>query len=811
MKSHFLTIFLGILILAACSPTPTTTPDAELPEVNNSDPITPTPMPEPLPEGRDIIVTSPDDSGPGTLRQALEDAKDYDTITFDPAVFPPDEPVTLFINSELPHIRVSHLTLDASNAGVILDGINVSGGWVHGLQIVSVNNVRILGLQFTHFSVGIAISGDSAENNIIGGDPGVGDGPSCQGNIFVNNGTGLDIGSPGTMLNTIKGNLIGTDGSQNEGFGNFGSGIRIWERSHDNTIGPDNIIAYNGGRGIYILGQDAVQNTITQNSIHDNGGFAIIIDWQLRQNFRVPTPMILEFDLQNGKISGTACAGCIVEIFSDDEREGTVYEGTTTTDSNGVFAFEKNAPFAGPNLTTTATDPDGNTSVFSPIAGSVNDLILQGGNDFPREPLVLKPSQELANNRVGLNWGDVMYPDDWWQSTVKQFNEWGIKRADMGYSEKEWPVDWSTGSELVIAPGFDLFIDGLNEIGVDMDLQLHFYDKEGHANSEPLATPRFQDQEQIDDFLEFVRTVVRHFKGRIPYYTIWTEPGACDGGGIKCIMIEDYIELARQVIPVIREEDPDAKIVTAPFVLYFAREEMFTLLRSDVISEFDVISWHPIYDAAPNVEFFGNYYYEYPSIIQDIKDTASANGFNGEYWGTDLSWNSEELCNYEGCRGEGQTWSIQETNLQVAKYFARGIVLELGMDVSPGVEAMMQDRPWSLPTLRNLNNVLAGVVPIDLTVDVENSARFTLRSTFSLPDGSYLIGLWTNGAAVDYDPGIESTVTIPGVSSSKVVAIDVIHGFEQELIFEIVDDDLMIYNLLVKDYPILIKLIDSSK
>jgi hypothetical protein len=552
-----------------------------------------------------------------------------------------------------------------------------------------------------------------------------------------------------------------------------------------------------------------VRNTITQNSIHNNGGIALKINLGTRHNFRLPVPTISDFNLQDGKMTGTACADCTVEIFSDNENEGAVYEGRTSADGSGFFTFEKGAPFTGPNLTATATDRDGNTSEFSPIAGIVRYLDLQGGNDFPRDPFLLKESRELADTRIGINWGNVLDTDAW-KTPLEQLNEWGVKRVDMGLHEKEPPIDWSTGSELIIPPGLNYFINGLAEISVDMDLQLHFYNKEGHANGEPLATPRFQTQDQIDDYLDFVRFVVRHFKGRIPYYTIWSEPGYCGDGGIKCILIEDYIELARQVIPVIREEDPDAKIVSAPFVLYFAREEMFTLLRSDVVSMFDVISWHPIYDAAPNVEFYGNYYYQYPSIIQEIKETASANGFTGEYWGTDLSWGSEEICNFEGCRPADQPWGIQETDLQVAKYYARGIVMELGMDVVVGLDNFMEDRPWSYPTMRNLNTVMAGAIPIDLTVDVENSVRFTPRFAFSLPDGETLIGLWTNGIAVDNDPGVESTVTIPGVSASKVVGIDVIHGFEQELNFEIVNGDLAIRNLMVKDYPFILRITGAS-
>lgn len=42
-----------------------------------------------------LVVTSTADSGPGTLRQALLDAVNGDTIIFDTAVFPPGSPQTI--------------------------------------------------------------------------------------------------------------------------------------------------------------------------------------------------------------------------------------------------------------------------------------------------------------------------------------------------------------------------------------------------------------------------------------------------------------------------------------------------------------------------------------------------------------------------------------------------------------------------------------------------------------------------------------------------------------------------------------------
>ncbi|MBN2048191.1 MAG: right-handed parallel beta-helix repeat-containing protein, partial [Anaerolineaceae bacterium] len=76
--------------------------------------------------GSTIAVTSAENAGPGTLRQALETAQPGDTITFDPAVFPLDNPRVISLTQELPPIQRGSITIDASGAGVILDGARIN-------------------------------------------------------------------------------------------------------------------------------------------------------------------------------------------------------------------------------------------------------------------------------------------------------------------------------------------------------------------------------------------------------------------------------------------------------------------------------------------------------------------------------------------------------------------------------------------------------------------------------------------------------------------------------------------------------------
>ena len=801
MNKHFAAVLIAtvaISTLSQCNPAPAT------PIAPTTTAVLTATLPPSLAPHL-VVVSSAADAGLGTLRQALENQQPGDVITFDPGVFPPNAPVKISLLKGLPEIKQGNITLDASNAGVILDG-SAAANSGNGLSITSSGNT-IRGLQVVNFSdAGIGILG-SVQHNVIGGDRSIGSGPLGQGNLVNGNGNfGIGLWDAGTAYNTIQGNyigvnlnatgvrghprdgihsngadhntftgnviggnltgiylccsaqgrnvvknnMIGTDPSGALHLGNQLGGVVI-DRSNHNIIGPANLIAYNEGPGVGFWEQTS-GNTVTENAIRDNGQGDP--NPAASSQAGVPVPVIFAIDLQAGALTGATCPGCTVEVFSDVGDEGADYEGRTVADEGGAFRFQAASGLTGPHLTATATDLDGSTSAFStPTNGPRASLELQPGNGHPAYLFMSQPSADLADNRTGASFYGGWLIENY-DYAVSDISRLGLKRADLAYGEVEPPIDWSI-PEYEIPSDFDAFIDHLGANGVMVNYILHYWDKAGHANGVELAEPRFATDNEVHAYLDYVQFIVRHFRGRIPYYTIWSEPDNCSPPAIKCIRPTDYIELARRTIPVIREEDPEAKVVVAPVVLYFARDYLFTVLRSDVVSQFDVISWHPLYDVAPDVPFFGNYYYDYPSIAQSIKETASANGFKGEYWGTEITWRVEGVSPVP----EGQPWA-GHTHIQSAKYWARGIVMELGMDLGVGLGGLGANLPAAYRTVRNVDTAMAGARPIALAAKVDTKAERVMSYGFALPDGSRLVAIWTDVAAADEFAGVPATLTI---------------------------------------------------
>jgi len=242
-----------------------------------------------------------------------------------------------------------------SGYGIWITGSNTRSNNVWGNYIgVNVNGTAAIG----NANAGVLLESSTRSNNIGGTGSG-------EGNVIAGNG-GQGISVQAANWNTIRGNTIGTNAGGAD-LGNSLHGIYLTGGAHTNGIGPGNIIAFNDGDGVRVDGSTTLYNTITATQIYSNT--LLGIENINGGNTELPPPTITG----TSPITGTACANCVVQIFSDYDDEGRIYHGFTTADATGNFAYSGSV--SGPHITATATDGSGNTSEFSSaVAGGGGGL-----------------------------------------------------------------------------------------------------------------------------------------------------------------------------------------------------------------------------------------------------------------------------------------------------------------------------------------------------------------------------------------------------------------------------------------------------
>ena len=166
-----------------------------------------------------------------------------------------------------------------------------------------------------------------------------------------------------------------------------GGGGAVWIGwpASGNRIGPNNIIANSPADGILISNNENIQNTITQNSIYNNGQMGIELLWMQgvnpigsggpgsMANEGVDYPQLTS--ATPTQVTGTACANCRVELFLAQRQmtdlsngthgQGKTFVGAGTVGADGHFTISISGATLGDWLTATTTDGRGNTSEFS--------------------------------------------------------------------------------------------------------------------------------------------------------------------------------------------------------------------------------------------------------------------------------------------------------------------------------------------------------------------------------------------------------------------------------------------------------------
>ncbi|MBC8233929.1 hypothetical protein H8E77_30645, partial [bacterium] len=227
--------------------------------------------------------------------------------------------------------------------------------------------------------IGIVVTGTAALGNTHGGvdiyggaqSNTIGGTTAGERNIISGNSNhGVLMWGSGTNGNVVSGNYIGTDVNGTADLGNASCGVSIWDGPQSNTIGGTrNTIAFNGGNGVEVNGEETDFNKISQNSMHDNVGMGI--DLVNGGNDEIAPPNITSNSLADDilTVSGdSAGADATVEIFKADAstQEGEVFLGSLTADADGNFIGALDVTgkrlFVGAPLAATTTHTNNNTS-----------------------------------------------------------------------------------------------------------------------------------------------------------------------------------------------------------------------------------------------------------------------------------------------------------------------------------------------------------------------------------------------------------------------------------------------------------------
>ena len=179
-----------------------------------------------------LTVTNTNDSGPGSLRQAVADAVSGDVITFDPSLA--GETITLASDIVMnPGVTEMILTIDGSG---LTPQVTISGGDVAHLQFSTRTNITISDLTIVHgLGGGIVSGGQLTVSN-----------STLKNNHTVGYGDGGAINSSGML--TVKNSTI----TQNQA---------------------------DSGGGIFISGNGSISilnSTIAQNTASTGGGIRVL-------------------------------------------------------------------------------------------------------------------------------------------------------------------------------------------------------------------------------------------------------------------------------------------------------------------------------------------------------------------------------------------------------------------------------------------------------------------------------------------------------------------------------------------------------
>jgi titin len=374
--------------------------------------------------GADVLsVTTTADAGAGSLRDALTQATDGDSIAFSiPAeqlgpiqplsALPPLAggveidgttqpgascavwPPTLLVQLDGSQLPAATPVLTVTGHQAVVRGLVVRSGPSHGIRLLDATDT-VLQCNFVGTdTTGTQSFGNAGDGVSLGHASGVslGSADPTHANVISGNlQSGIRIDGESGSVNVL-GNYIGTNATDGALLGNGGAGVDLFngDSNRIGTFAARNRIRGNGGGAVVVSGT-AVDNPIRFNSISDNGAHGIDLVGALLEDANDPLdadegPNRLQNWPEMASVGYQAGSNELIAVFSVPtapanatyplavdfyvadalDEEGDVYVGTSTYSADDFAAgvvtrtfLAQGAVAAGDSIVATATDADG--------------------------------------------------------------------------------------------------------------------------------------------------------------------------------------------------------------------------------------------------------------------------------------------------------------------------------------------------------------------------------------------------------------------------------------------------------------------
>ncbi|MBI2841771.1 MAG: discoidin domain-containing protein [Armatimonadetes bacterium] len=411
----------------------------------------------------------------------------------------------------------------------------------------------------------------------------------------------------------------------------------------------------------------------------------------------------------------------------------------------------------------------------------------------------------------------------------------GVKWLKVGYfmDRTNWFHVERTKGQYRVDPVTDAAITDAVENGIEVILTLCYgnplyQDYPGYKGLQkgfwemPYNEP-LHASEAIEGYGKYCRFMVDHFRGRVHYFEIWNNP---DGEFSLESDPKPYLQTVITATKRIKETNPQAKIVLGGMSLM--KLEFFrACFEGGLAPLVDVIAWHPYQLAFMPEECYEPGFKSYAEWVAALRKMASGYGFKGELHANEVNYAAAYPQNKK--RPVRPDWNYDVSELTKAKYLARLVFLHAGLDIPVFWNEIWNDQhvdrevgllrntvsadpqsPLSPQAayyvMRTCATVLDGVSPAAIPVEVVPASPEIQTYAFTNAKGERLIALWLAIREDDEFSGREISIVLHDVDSRRAVGIDTLNGFEQQLRAMQEGNNLRIPNLVVRDYPLVIRL-----